>query len=481
MSEKLLPFNIDILQVTDQLTNGITPVTVLDVFDPATKNFNENGLFSASIFGKVGSKERMRRFSFIQLNTKIIHPIIYKAIIELKGFYEDIFKGTQYAIFNTTTKEFEKSTPVEGTTGYSFFVKHLPELKFSTTESSKRDLKIDLVEKYKDKCFTDKIIIIPAGLRDFVIDENGKPSEDEVNTYYRQFLSKNSLLSKSIMRSSQQNLDDIIYSLQKTFNELYLYFKSLLSGKNKLILGKWASRRIYNSTRNVISAPIIKINELDNENNIRVDNTQVGLYQYMKATLPITIHKLRDGYLNEVFHGDGNSANLVNMKTLKGESVTLNSNEITKWLTDAGLEKLITGFSIRVARDLPVIIMDHYFGLIYKNKDKYCFITSIEQANPEWDKNDIHPMTYAELYYLSIFDDVKNHPAFVTRYPITGMGSIYATYVYLRTTMNASKRVEIDSSNNATGRIAYEYPLIGDAYFDTIAPSPVHLARLDAD
>ena len=482
MSEKILPFNIDILELTDDLIQGIKPITVLDIFDSATKNFNEDGLFSTSIFGKVGSKDRMRRFSYIQLNTYIFHPIIYKAIIELKSLHEGILKGTEYATFNSATGEFEKSTPVEGSTGYTFFMKHFDKIKFRSTESSRRDLKIDLVEKYKKKCTTNRIVVIPAGLRDFTVDDSGKPTEDQINSVYRKFLSKNNLLSKSILRSSQENLDNIIYSLQDTFNELYEYFKSLLSGKNKLILGKWASRTVYYGTRNVASTTIMKSKDLSDDSNFRVDQTQVGLYQYMKSTLPITMHRLRTGYFQNVFTGDNATANLINKKTFKKETVNLDSYEIEKWLTDNGLEKLITSFSITASRELPIEIMDHYFGLIYRTENHYCVFFDIDEANKEWDRKDIYPITYMELYYLTVFQDVKNHTAVITRHPVTGIGSIYPSYLYLRTTINTIIKKEVDIQNNKeTGIIASEYPILDEKYFDTVGVSPVHNARLGLD
>ena len=59
MSAKL-PFNISILELTDETLKYLKPVTSLDTFEGSSKNFHDDGLFSVSIFGKVGDPSRMR-------------------------------------------------------------------------------------------------------------------------------------------------------------------------------------------------------------------------------------------------------------------------------------------------------------------------------------------------------------------------------------------------------------------------------------
>ncbi len=482
MSEKILPFNIDILQLTDALVQGIKPVTVLDIFENNSKDFHNDGLFSTEIFGKVGSSDRTRKFSYIQLNASIMHPIIYKIIVDLKGYYEDIMKGKQYAIFDKVNKEFVKSNEIEGKTGFIFFLSHLEELSFQHTQSNRRDLKIVLFEKYKNKCLTDKIVVIPAGYRDFIIDKEGKPTEDEINGIYRKFISKNNLLSKDVLKSNNESLGQIVYSLQETFNELYTYIKNMLDGKNKLILGKWAARRVYNTTRNVASAPVIEVHDLDDESNVKVDQTQIGLYQYIKASLPITIHLLRDKFLSNVFVGE-NDIKLINQKTLQSETIPMSNDTIKKWTTDDGLEKLITSFSEEASRNLPVIIDDHYLCLIWEKDNKFSVIFDPSILKEE-DLKYVHPITYSELYYITVAIDSRNRVGFVNRYPVINFGSIYPTYIYLRTTSTAKRMQEV-SYPPVEGEVLgdyYQYPdITNDRFFDTIGVSPVHLFRLGMD
>ncbi len=481
MSKKLLPFNITLLNLTDDLVRGITPITTLDTFNKATKNFHDDGLFSTVIFGKVGDEARDRRFSFIPLNTVVIHPIIYKVITKMKAFYEDIMSGKQFAEWDKITRQFIKSTPVDGRTGYSFFMEHFNDLDFEETGSDLRQLYTDLYLKYKKISLVNKIIVIPAGMREFEVDEDGRSSEDEVNNIYRKILSKSNLLDKNTLKNSPDLLDGVVYAIQQSFNELFDYYQTLLEGKKKLILGKWAGRKIFNGTRNVITVAVVGIEDLDSKKNIEMDMTQVGLYQFMKATMPITIHKIKNEFLNKIFIGNNDTAYLVNVKTLKKESITVNVDELDMWVTNAGLEKTITGFAEREIRDRPVMVADHYLGLLYRDKESYCFIQDIGEALDEWDKSKIQPITYAELFYLSVYDGSDKYPSFVTRYPITGFGSIYPSYSYVKTTVESEMLDELDLSGQKTGRTAINMPIKGFDYFDTISPSEFHLVLLGAD
>ncbi len=481
MAEKILPFNITLLQLTDELVQGIKPVSVLDIFDTHTKNFSSEGLFSTEIFGKVGSKDRMLRFSYIQLYCDILHPIVFDTIVKLKSFYGDILKGTQYALFDESTKAFIKATPDEGQTGYTFFMKHLPKLRFEHNASDKRDLKIELIDKFREKALTSRIVVIPAGYRDFTVEEDGKPTEDEINGIYRKFLSKNNLLSKNVKQNETREFDSVVYSLQETFNELYDYIKNMLSGKNKLILGKWAARRIYNSTRNVATAPMMKVYDLDSDDSVKMDESQIGLYQYIKATAPITIHHLRSKFLDNRTQGNGNVV-LISKDTLKSDAFVLNNDEFTRWFTDEGLEKVITAFSIEDSRALPVMIDNHYLKLICRKENTICLLDSIEEVPEGFSVKDCYPMSYQEMFYLAVGNDYKNHPGFFTRYPITGVGSNYPSNIYLRTTIHADKVTIVDKDDPSTV-IDYliQYPRYNDNYFDTISVSPIHMARLDLD
>ena len=101
MSVKLdVPFNIELLVLDEKIAAGMRPITSLDTYVGATKNFNPDGLYSNEIFGVVGTVARSSRFSYIDLRVPIIHPTIYKTLVQLKGLYKEIMNAKEFAKFD---------------------------------------------------------------------------------------------------------------------------------------------------------------------------------------------------------------------------------------------------------------------------------------------------------------------------------------------------------------------------------------------
>ena len=84
MASVLTPFNVRLLQLTETSARNLRPITTLDTFDGATKNFNTNGLFSNEIFGANGDKIRLRRFAYIDMKLPIMHPLVFRTLGRLK-------------------------------------------------------------------------------------------------------------------------------------------------------------------------------------------------------------------------------------------------------------------------------------------------------------------------------------------------------------------------------------------------------------
>ena len=485
MSNLAIPFNIELLHLTPQLLSGIKAVSSLDVFEGSSKNFNEDGLFSTSIFGRMGDPLRNKRLSYIDIKVSIFHPIVYNALIEIKSLYGEILSGKSYAVFDPAIKDFIKSDLTQGETGYAFFVSHFKDLVFAQTGSDARISNIRIIEKYKSAALTSQVVVMPAGLRDYEIDDDGKQSEDEFNTLYRKLLILSSTIHKSLItEESISGYDSLRYSLQIAFNNLYDKLKSMLEGKHKLILGKWASRGIFNGTRNVISTTNIKTEELLSRGSISTNDTVMGLYQYLKATLPVSKYQIKTGFLSKVFIAS-NSATLVNKKTLESEVVRIDASSYDEWMSDEGLDSTITLYSEEANRAKALEVSGHYLGLIYKGVDKegndsFKLFQDIHELPKDFDPAFVSPITFTELLYLSIYKYYRGYPVFVTRYPITGFGSIYPSWIYLKPTVDTEVRYELGDDWNPTGEIAYTFP-VGTTYVNSLSPSPSKLAGLGAD
>ena len=481
MDSKTLPFNIEVLRLSPETLKQLKPVTVLDIFDGKTKDFNPEGLFSVEIFGKVGEEKRNTTFSYIHLKTIIIQPVIYRTITEIKPFFKDIMSSKEYAIWDDKEKTFQKANAAEGSTGYQFFMSHLKDISWDRAGSELIQRKVKIIQKtIKDNSYIlDNLLVMPAGLRDYEVDKNGKPTENEVNLYYRKILASTHLITKADPFSP--NLDMTRFRMQLAVLELYEYIENLLKGKSKLIIGKWASRQIFNSTRNVITSLINNTNDLDSKKLIDINSTVVGLYQFMKACIPVVMYHIRNGFLKNVMPGPNAPFFMTNKKTLKKEMVSHNSALYDQWMSLEGLEKTITKFGEVPLRHMVLDTDTHYLYLVYKDDKRFLLLQDIDDLPSQLDKKKVYPITFVELLYLNVYQWAYQTPGFVTRYPVLGTGGIYPSMSYVKTTIDSSMKKELDSSGNETGNEALEYPSDHGKFVDSLSPSINHIKLLGAD
>lgn len=487
-----VPFNIQILKVDERTFANVQPVTSGDSFDGATRNFAEQGLYSVSIFGRLGEDARNRRFSYIDIHVPVIHPILWRALGKLKQLYHDILLGQAYAVYDATVKDFVRSDIVHGKTGFQFFLDHIEKVEFQKTHSTERDFNIRVVKKYWKIALTSKIVVEPAGLRDIQLSADGRHEEDAVNDLYRRLIGISNTVALHSLKGDPEVLDHTRVLLQKTFNAIYDHFEGMLRGKRKLLQNKWAARRIQNGTRNVITAMNTSVAELGAPGNIGVNHTGIGLYQFCKAIMPLAWYLLRSGVLSKVFTIPNVPARLTDVKTLKLVDVAVKTTTYDKFMTNAGLEKLIKTFNQRDMRHRPMVVEGHYLGLIYKddwavghdtNKGKvFKVIQSIDDLPLGYDRKKVSPLTFAEWLYIELFQKAKDIPIFVTRYPVASAQSIYPSLCYLMTTVVAEQRYQLDDQwNPVEDQLAFSFPVLDEDFINSMIPHVSRISLLGAD
>ncbi|MFO5848545.1 hypothetical protein ACLBP5_30600, partial [Klebsiella pneumoniae] len=67
---------------------------------------HEQAYSTVPIFGRVGPADRESLFGYIHLGLELIHPAVYRNLIKLKAFYEEIVLGKASAVFDESIKEF---------------------------------------------------------------------------------------------------------------------------------------------------------------------------------------------------------------------------------------------------------------------------------------------------------------------------------------------------------------------------------------
>lgn len=476
----MLPLNLSLLILSNDNLRGLRQIKVLDIFEPSSTTFHPDGLFSIEAFGKVGDERRNRLYGYIDMGIEVIHPVVYKKLIDLRELYGNIMAGTAYATFNAETKDFDPCSPTEGETGYSFFLKHLPELQPEQRESTSREFSIKLLDKYRNDCLMRYLIVMPAGLRDFTVSPEGKREEDEINKIYRQILSIGNVMLGSSSIKDKVHLDSSRHRLQETVLALYLYITNLLQGDSKLIQGHWTNRNIFNSTRNVITASVTKTKELFDELTIGPNDQVIGLYQFLRSIFPLFVNLLRV-YSERVFTGPNAPVKLINRKTLMPEMVSIDADYYDEWVTQDGIEGLLTRFESETLRHEPIEIAGYYFGLIYRSKDEVRYLTDINDLPDGYSKADVQPITYAELFYMAVYEYSKKSYCLTTRYPVIALGGIYPAEVYLRTTTRTDSLHLLNDDWSRSSVKFNEFPRRDSPFFNSMSPSSAHLQRAGAD
>lgn len=410
MKNSQIPFNVTILNLTNDKLKLMRPVKSPDVYDGVTGNFHEDGLFSVLTFGRVGDELRDQKFSYIDIHLHVFHPTIYRALVQLRALYRDILGGVAYATFDEKEGDFVLANELSGQTGYAFFLKHWKKIKFRESRSPVRTERIKMIQKFQSIATTSAILVMPAGLRDFVIDSTGRGTQDEINDVYRRILGASKVIVGADGAESSPLYDNSRKSLQQGFNDIYDTVLAMVTGKKGFIQEKFGSRRIFNGTRNVISAMDTSTADLDGINFPDYTDTILGLFQVIKGALPLTIHLLRNGYLGKAFSvGDSSTTSrLVDPKTWRSEVVDLPPDSRDRWITVEGLEKVIESYRIVENRHKPIMVEDRYLGLIYKgpfpgdeSKKVFRIFGDISELPEGWDRKHVAPVSLVELLYLS--------------------------------------------------------------------------------
>lgn len=474
------PFNIDLLILDKSLSKYLGHVSKTTIMATNSSNFDKDGLFSTEIFGQVGSEKRNVTFGYIDLKVKVYHPLVYQHLTTLKAFYKEVMRGKAYAKFDETVKDLVPSTPTEGETGFTFFTKMLPKIKFETNDSDTREYKVALVNLFKNPDqMLDKWLVLPAGLRDYVVSEDGKITEDEVNNIYRSLIITSNLLNNiNLTPANESTVDGIKFKIQTLVLDIYEHFKTLLDGKNKFIQGKWAKRGIVYGTRNVITPSIPNITDLNQENLIGVDDTVVGLYQFLRAISPKAMNQTHTMFVNKIMNPSTTTAKVVNPKTMKTELVEIPANKLNEWLTLEGLDDIIGKLKQPEIRSMPVMVGKYYMMLVHDKNNIITVVDNTAELPEDLDPKYLRPITYYEMFYISIYEVRNIYPAFLTRYPVANLGGIYPCKLYVKTTENP-RTVDVIMDGQVTKM--YEFPNLKEEYYNSLSPHPSHIDTLGAD
>ena len=474
--------DIYLLNVQKSFVSRLKPVTTLNTYTGATKNFDPEGFYSPDIFGPVGSPQRDEIYSYFDVKCQIISPMIALELFELKRLYKGIMSGTDFATWNPHTKDFDtaKAGDVGASTGYAFFIKYFYELTPKPNHSRTRQDAIDHFYRFRDVALSQYILTFPAGLRELRIDNGVDEKEHDLTPLYRSCFT----ISKTIpVRGADSPLVDVPrWKLQRAFNDIYQYFFTFIDGKKGFTRGKVVSRRLTDGTRNVLSPLISTSRRMGAPDQYRPTDTLVGLHQGLRSILPVAQHYIHKRYLDRIDAGAG-YLNTIDPKTLQSTYRKVTSKTYDLYTTNEGIEKLLYSFTVPDKRHSPLLADGHYIALVYRDKDVFKVFYSIDELPDGFDKSKVAGITLAELLYLSGYDVWNEYMMFVTRYPIAGAGSIYPSTIRIETTVRSGVVYELEDdwvTRKEKPAISYPDKNIKE-FISAMAPNSTRIAGLQGD
>jgi len=481
MSRK--PTNFTLLDPNKVPWSLMKPVTVADAFEGQTNNLNDKGLYSTDIFGRVGTAERDTTLSYIDVTLPIFNPTYFKALIQLKSLYGEIIKGKAYATWDPVEKDFIKSNLLEGDTGYAFFMTHFNQLDPKQNESIKRKQKIDLVNLFREQALSTKVIVIPAGIRDIEFNPTGV-TENEVNDLYRKLIFRSKSLNIRNIDVTDPVYDGIRWGLQESFNNIADFFFNMQEGKRGFMQRRMSRRAIFGATRNVITSRKVSVENADNNITGDPNSTIIGLHQALLGFSLVAIHQLTNGFLNEVFTSGMSTARLIDPKTLRSVYVDVAPNVVDKFTSSDGLTSMFNGYGSPNLRNRDIKVAGHYLGLVYDDGKNVMLLHDIDDLPEHLNKKLVRPITYTQFFYMQCVPEIEKKMLQVTRYPITGIGSIYPSRVFVMpTNSTSSERTLLDiDGESIIGRYNY-FPTYSKnpSYFDGMSIANIRIGLAGAD
>ena len=460
-------FNIRLMNVDAFIQEeGILEVTDPSPLEPGTSTFSDGGLFSESIFGQILSTDRLYSFGCISLNMEIITPLAYKHLCKMSSLYEEILSGRTYARFDKKEKIFikvlepdEEDETVK--TGYLFFMEHYPELVFTETDSDTRKNRVKLLNTYRKESICNKIIVLPAGLRDMSMDK-GHMIQDDINKLYTSLLQLCRFLDKD---NRDTVFDTVRFQILKKVLEIFDYIEEIITGKHGYLQGGgYGRRRIALGTRNVITAAAYVMSDPDDVQSIKPDETKLGIFQTAKGLQPVVKHYIKTAFIDPILGNDDEEyVAVTNTKTFKLEYVDIPYKQ-KDLFTEDGIEKWINRYRNVDVRFNPVVIknnknIDYYLLLVYDQDTKISLFRSIDDLKShlgkDIDLSKIRPLTWIELLYMATYNASINRHCIITRDPVIEEGSSYPSKIHLVSTLPG--RV-VDMVDLITNTEVFQYP-----------------------
>lgn len=399
----------------------------------------DDGLFSYTIFGRPGSKERKEKWGYINLKTKFVHPSIFGLLKSLNRNLENIMLCKKFYVINQYGELVEDNE--NGETGPDFLYRNFNKISFKEGNTRSRSKKLSLLVNLKrDEIFIDKWLICPAFYRDVNVSDTGKGRQmvDDINKMYSKLIMYNNNIMESDSEYSFTGLATKT-NIQLLLNDIYFYFVDTKISKKKGYIHKGLlGKTVDYSTRSVISAPRFTSNFYQDQE-VMFGYTGIPLTQLVVLFYPFYVNYIQ-GFMKQ-HEMDAKLISTSNKKETKNVPLGDIFNE-------SMIKKLLELFVKAEAFRFQTLCVEDETGKIYR----------LEMFKDELERD----FTLMDLIFLATDEIVADKHVYVTRYPIESTASISPTKISILST----RKTEHKTVNN---KYFKNYPHVIPDYPSTLA------------
>lgn len=452
-----------------------------------------NGLLSNEIFG-ISREDRTSIYAYIDLGEEFIHPLGYTTWCKLDS-------NVKLCVYEQDTFKLDEKTGKlvqddEGETGLPFLKKVLKKIKFDKNESKKREVRIDFLEKFRDKLFMKKLAVIPAGYRDVNTTSGDRVGVGEVNKLYDAVIRD----SRALKESDEYGLTlngNLRGRIQDNILGIYEWFvfgrfngeesqASGLSRKLGLIRRAGMKKSFDWGARLVICTQDLRKESLE-DLEIDLDSIGLPLAAICANFFPYMLYHIRNWFDRQF--SDVTKIMVVNKKEKKTEYVTVedwqsifNDERIKK-----ELDRFMHGMSNRFVPVKVPLKDGKEHDLMFKG-----FVVPEEKIADEIKegKTDItkfpineRSLTWCDIIYMAAYEICKDKMTLISRFPIDSYWNQFPAKIRIISTIETEPMIvnntyykhypkirQTDMNKNSSNR-----------FVDVALPNNVRLGSIGGD
>lgn len=441
-----------------------------------------DGLLSNEIFG-ITKDDRAGTFAYIDLHGLFIDPSCYKQWCKIDKAIKAIVHRTDTFIVD---EHGQLVSDPKGKNGVKFLKDNFDKLKFKSTGSVQRDMRIKYIKKNAKKMFITKYLVIPPYYRDVDSSQKGKTNIGSINKLYARLIS-NSIALTSAKDMGFDNTGAICGTIQETLVTIYDWFVGNsnsnitepgtgISGKRGIIRMANQSKTADYSSRLVISSSNLKVETID-DMNVNLDYSLVPLSATMANYKPFMMFHVKKFFENEF---EGMAKYMCRSKTGKIEYLTPKDPQIV--FSDERIEtemnRFLHGYSNRfIPITVPVEENDKTYYMTFKGR------YDLNNMDVELNSTLNRDLTWCDVFYMAAVESCKDKMILITRYPIENQYNQVPTGIRVSSTLETEPLYYNNEYYPIYPKIRQED--IGKdtsgSFVDTLQMSNLLLAGLGAD